>query len=100
MYLKATGKAVEKALGLALIMMKERDWVVQVRTGSVCAIDDVVMGEDDEPEGQDVVMGDGSEKSQQQSHEEEADEIPETRIRFTSMIEIEVRLRIDDTIMS
>jgi len=98
---KATGKAVEKALGLALVMMKERDWVVQVRTGSVTAIDDVEMGEDDKPKGEDVIIGDNSEKKQQQqSHEQDAGEIPETRIRFTSMIEIEVRMCTDDAIIT
>jgi len=81
-------------------MMKERDWIVQVKTGSVCAIDDVVVAEDDKPEEEDAVMdGDGG-KIQQQLHEEDTDDIPETRIRFTSMIEIEVRLRTDDAIIT
>jgi len=99
-FVKATGKAVEKALGLATVMMKERDWIVQVRTGSVCAIDDVVVGEGAELEIADVVMGDESESGTKQFNEEDANEIPETRIRFTSMIEIEIRLRTDNAIIT
>jgi len=98
---KATGKAVEKALGIAVVMMKERDWAVQVRTGSVCAIDDVIIEDNDELEAEDIAMqDDGGEKDRIESQEGGADEIPETRIRFTSMIEIEVRLRTDEAVLA
>lgn len=96
-FVKATGKAVDKALGLAVVMMKERNWEVRVRTGSVCAIDDIVENHGNELESPDVVMSDDVEDAHKKDAIEDIDEIPETRVRFTSMIEIEVRLRNDVT---
>lgn len=46
--IKGTGKAIEKVLQLALYWQGQRDVKVEVRTGSVGAVDDVVSkdGED------------------------------------------------------
>lgn len=54
--LKATGKAIEKLLGLALHFQGEIDVKVVVRTGSVGAVDDIVSknGEDGQEEGSQV----------------------------------------------
>jgi len=135
---KATGKAVEKAMGLAVAMMAEKGWRVRVKTGSVAAIDDVVVGdveeegveEEDQKQGDELVAelneastmvtedeaGIGAEidrmdvdmeadgrpertKSTQDQEEPEVEseeELPETRIRYTGMLEIEVTLRNDD----
>jgi ribonuclease P/MRP protein subunit POP7 len=67
--LKATGKAVERLLGLVLHFQGERDVRVVIRTGSVGAVDDVVNkgGEDGEEEG--------------------------SRIRRTSSLEVGISLR-------
>ncbi|KAK5070702.1 hypothetical protein LTR16_009311 [Cryomyces antarcticus] len=40
--LKATGKAIEKALNLGLFFQGQEDCKVRIRTGSVAAIDDIV----------------------------------------------------------
>lgn len=54
--LKATGKAIEKLLGLVLHFQGESDVKVVVRTGSVGAVDDIVNkeGADGEEEGSQV----------------------------------------------
>ena len=140
MVVKATGKAVEKAMGLAVAMMAEKGWRVKVRTGSVAAIDDVVVGEVEEEEaevketekkqGEEGVVGmnDASTEDvgdttgvdaetermdvdvegdsgvetkrpaqvQEEYQAESEQELPETRIRYTGMLEIEVTLRNDD----
>lgn len=133
---KATGKAVEKAMGLAVAMMAEKGWRVRVRTGSVAAIDDVVIGdveeeveekEKEQAQGEEGVTqpieasfevaaedetgteamdvdteGDSGIKTKEptqveEEHEAESEEeLPETRIRYTGMLEIEVTLRNDD----
>lgn len=48
--MKGTGKAIEKVLQLALYWQGEKDVRVQVRTGSVGAVDDVVGKESGEME--------------------------------------------------
>lgn len=51
--LKATGKAIEKLLGLVLYFQEQEDVKVSVRTGSVGAVDDIVSkGEGGEGEGE------------------------------------------------
>lgn len=46
MVLKATGKAISKALGLALFFQGQKDCRVRIRTGSVGVIDDIVEAEE------------------------------------------------------
>lgn len=72
--MKATGKAIEKALQLALWFQGQEDVVVKIRTGSVGAVDDVVMkddGGDEEGEG----------------------EVEQSRVRRASVLEVGVSLR-------
>ena len=71
MIVKATGKAIDKALQLALYLQKEDDLAVTVKTGSVSAIDDIVQDDVEE-------------------HTLGNDDVPEARLRHTSMIEIAV----------
>ena len=66
---KATGKAIEKALQVALHFQGQEDCSVRLRTGSVGAVDD-------------VIAKDGLEE-----------DVPETRIRRTSMLEVGITLR-------
>jgi ribonuclease P/MRP protein subunit POP7 len=65
--LKATGKAIERLLGVALFFQKEEGVKVEIRTGSVGAIDDVVEREGGEETG-------------------------ESRVRRASCLEVGVRL--------
>jgi ribonuclease P/MRP protein subunit POP7 len=69
--IKATGKAIERCLHIGLWAMQQDDLGVEVRTGSVGAVDDV------------VERGEG---------EGEIDEV-ESRVRRVSCLEVRVRLR-------
>jgi len=72
----ATGRAIDRAVRVASFFQKQRDCIVQLRTSSIGAIDDVVAatrGEDDE----DVPFGGGE----------------ETRKRMVSCLEVSIRLR-------
>jgi ribonuclease P/MRP protein subunit POP7 len=68
--LKATGKAIEKLLGLVVHFQSQEDVKVVVRTGSVGAVDDIVNKES--------VDGEEEEGSQ---------------VRRTSMLEVGISLR-------
>jgi ribonuclease P/MRP protein subunit POP7 len=72
---KATGKAIEKALRVALFFQEQEDCLVRLRTGSVGAVDDILVQEGD---------ADG---------EGEGEDVPETRVRRTSMLEVGISLR-------
>ena len=72
-YIKATGKAIERAIQLGVWFGEQEDCGVVVRTGSAGAIDDIVVKEGKE-------MGD-------------LDDIPESRVRWVSAIEIAVGLK-------
>lgn len=67
MLLKATGKAIERLLGVALFFEKEEGIKVELRTTSVGAVDDVVEREGGEETG-------------------------ESQVRRTSCLEVGVRL--------
>ena len=69
--LKATGKAIEKCLRLAIWWMGQGDVKVMVRTGSVGAIDDVVS------------VGDGCDEAEEEG----------SRVRRTSCLEVGISLR-------
>ncbi len=119
--LKATGKAIEKALSLALFFQGQEDCKVRIRTGSVAVVDDIV--EVSEPRKRDAeIMGQGVAAGQKRKRrkddvdgnvtealqsgqqakgkveapstvkevEDTDDELPETQMRRTSMIEIAV----------
>ncbi|RYP42004.1 hypothetical protein DL767_000635 [Monosporascus sp. MG133] len=66
----ATGRAIEKAVNVASFFQKQRDCVVQLRTTSVGAVDDVIVEGDEE-----FPVGD------------------ETRKRMVSCLEVSIRLR-------
>ncbi|KAI4847263.1 hypothetical protein E4T45_06861 [Aureobasidium sp. EXF-8846] len=70
--LKATGKAIAKALSLALWFEEKVEYAVRIETGTVGAIDDILP-----PEDEDEAMKEIGEE-----------EIPESRIRYASTIQI------------
>ena len=74
--LKATNRAIENVLGLALYFQGQEDCIVRLRTGSVGVVDDIVEKEGDEALGQ-----------------EEAEELPESRVRKCSVVEVAVTLK-------
>ncbi|KAG2160492.1 hypothetical protein VTO58DRAFT_104973 [Aureobasidium pullulans] len=69
--LKGTGKAIAKAMSLALWFQQRVEYNVRIETGTVGAIDDIIP-----PEGEDEQMQD------------EGEDIPESRIRYASTIQI------------
>ena len=71
--LKATGRAIERVLGMALYFQGQPDCKVRIRTGTVGVVDD-------------IVEGDGQE-------EDREEELPESRVRKTSVVEIAVTLK-------
>ena len=109
---KGSGKAIEKVLQLAVWFQGQEDVKVVLRTGSVGAIDDIEIVEERKGEKQkskeknsveDEVMGEAGEPDRDEEGkddeveegEEEGgmDELPESRIRFTSVVEVGVTLR-------
>lgn len=75
--IKGTGRAIEKVLQVGLYFMGQEDCLVRVRTGSVGAVDDISVEES-------AATG--------EIEEQEVD-VPETRVRRTSTIEVVVSLR-------
>jgi len=75
--LKATGKAIAKALSLGVWFQQREEYAVRIETGTVGAIDDIVPPEDAAGEEEDREMKDDGQE-----------DIPESRIRFASTIQI------------
>lgn len=80
--MKATGRAIEKALQLALFFMGQEDCRVVVRTGTVGAVDDIV-----------VMEKEGAEVEEVEQMDAEEAEVPESRVRKASTIEVAVSLK-------
>ena len=70
---KATGRAIDRALQLALFLQKQEDLRIEIKTGSIAAIDDIVENDDAE-------------------QDQEQQEQPESRMRHTSVVEISASL--------
>ncbi|KAI9671590.1 MAG: hypothetical protein M1829_004595 [Trizodia sp. TS-e1964] len=79
--LQAASKAIEKALSLALHFQAQADYIVQIRTGSVGTVDDIIMP---------AVFESGHSEENSQNGELE---IPESRVRMASKVEIGISLR-------
>lgn len=115
-FIKATGRAIEKALSVGKwFETKETEYVVRVNTGTVLVVDDVI---EDEAARQRVLAEGGEAKKQQESKDEEgptvesvssappvsksaakkrkraahaeAEELPEARTRWVNVVEIAV----------
>lgn len=72
--LKGTGKAIQKTLSLAMFFQKQQEYAVKITTSSVDAIDDIEVGDDDNVEQDD-------------------EDLPESRVRHTSVVEVAVTAR-------
>lgn len=117
--LRATGRAIAKALQVAIRLQKEEGWKVRFETASVGAVDDVVervhpktnkksekakkkesksggegegmdVDNDVEEESRDVEMGDAGDANEGEAEEED---LEESRIRRVSCMIIYVGLR-------
>ena len=119
--LKATNRAIEKALGLGLFFQGQEDVRVRLRTGSLGAVDDIVVEEKSKGEkgknGRSKKKAKEKEKSKRRQEEEgsaadehdgrhkeevdnkmadpeaEDEDLPETRIRKVSVLEIGISLK-------
>ncbi|CAO1600082.1 hypothetical protein XANCAGTX0491_003787 [Xanthoria calcicola] len=110
--LKATNRAIEKALGLAVFFQGQDDVRVRLRTGSVGAVDDIVVDEKrtmgkrktgspgrKKGERETAGAGENAEEGNDEVGEEmgnvEADDlvIPETQIRKVSVLEVGISLK-------
>lgn len=85
--IKGTGKAIQKVLQLAIWWQGQEGVKVVIRTGSVGAVDDVVLREGKGGDGDDDVGG------VEGGAEDEGDEVPESRVRRTSCMEVGISLR-------
>ncbi|KAI4264457.1 MAG: hypothetical protein L6R42_000449 [Xanthoria sp. 1 TBL-2021] len=110
--LKATNRAIEKALGLGVFFQGQGDVRVRLRTGSVGAVDDIVIEEKrtarkgkkgspgrNNEEGATAGAGENAEDGNDEVNEEmgnvEADDavLPETQIRRVSVLEVGISLK-------
>ncbi len=81
--LKATNRAIENVLGLALYFQGQEDCRVRLKTGSVGVVDDII----EAPEtGGGHLAEDGKEA-------EADEELPETQIRRISTVEIAISMK-------
>ena len=78
--LKATNRAIENVLGLALYFQGQDDCRVRLSTGTVSVVDDIV--ESTVSRGAETVEG-----------EDEGEELPESRVRKTSFVEVAITLK-------
>ncbi|KAI9813489.1 MAG: hypothetical protein M1832_006287 [Thelocarpon impressellum] len=99
--LKAASRAIERALGLAVFFQGQPDVRVRLRTGSVAVVDDIIEGPREATKGGDLAMaegkvggGDAAEADGKDgAHAEGEDDLPETRVRKTSVLEVLITLR-------
>ena len=78
--LKATSRAIQNALELALFFQGQEDCRVRLRTGTVGVIDDIEQSEI--PKGPEIGEG-----------EDEEEELPESRVRKASFVEVAITLK-------
>lgn len=111
--IKGTGKAIQKVSELGLWFQQREDFAVRIATGSAGAVDDIEINEEDgkaddsTPANTDEAQA-GGRRAQadynvaqmedagdvdEQEVDKEAEAVPETRIRYTSVLEVYVRLR-------
>jgi ribonuclease P/MRP protein subunit POP7 len=101
-YVKATGRAIERALQVGVHFQGENDCTVRVEMGSVQAIDDIsIKRKKDQGVGEDVDMnttaatdnGNGKQGKKGKKEKMWVDEdIPETRTRTLSSITVAIGL--------
>ena len=78
--LKATNRAIQNVLGLALFFQGQDDCRVQLSTGTVGVVDDIV--ESTAPKAFETV-----------EVEDEQEELPESRVRKASFVEVAISLK-------
>ena len=87
MVLKGTGKAIDKTLQLALWFQQRAEYNVAMRTASIGAIDDIVPNDEVLPVHDHVIEAEDAPKMDMD------EEVPEARIRYTSVLEVWITQR-------
>ena len=96
---KGTGKAVGKVMELGAWFLQRDEYEVRVRTGSVGAVDDVEVAEEEGEDvgGEDMMDVDqaegGAEKGGDGEVKTAAEAVSGARIRYLSVLEVAVSLR-------
>ena len=80
--LKGTNRAIEKVLELAIYFQGQDDCTVRIKTGSVGVVDDIVVS--DAPAAHNGEEGEEG---------EEEVELPESRVRKATVVEVAVSLK-------
>ena len=78
--LKATSRAIQNVLGLALYFQGQNDCRVRLRTGTVGVVDD-------------IVKSDIRQRPEKEEGEDEEGELPESRVRKASFVEVAITLK-------
>ncbi|KAF2867254.1 Rpp20 subunit of nuclear RNase MRP and P-domain-containing protein [Massariosphaeria phaeospora] len=100
-YVKATGRAIPRALEIGVFFQKESDCKVRVEIGSVSAIDDIAVKRERAEEAGAAdgdamdVDGDDEAKPRKRNGKKKwkEEDIPETRVRTLSSVTVAVRLK-------
>ena len=79
--LKATNRAISKALSIALFLKEQPDLLVQLKTGTVAVVDDIIPG---------AVSEDAADAEDDLEDDEES---PETRVRHLSVLEVVITMK-------
>jgi ribonuclease P/MRP protein subunit POP7 len=90
-----TGRAIEKTLNVAAWFQKQSDCQVSLRTRSVAAVDDIVLGRanNTNADGDWDIDADPDDADGEQEDEVDPDAEEHSRIRMMSCLEVSVRLR-------
>ena len=103
-FVKATGRAIEKALRVGKwFEERESEYVVRVETGSVLVVDDVVEDEERKRKLEEKVKGGASQGSESAAKKQrraasalavaEEEELPETRTRWVNKVEVSIAFK-------
>ena len=99
--MKATGRAIERALQVALFFQQQSDCRVRISTGTADAIDDIIVKPkknranlpNDEEDKNVHENKNGRKPGQKRKQVDEKEvELPEARIRHTNVIEVAISL--------
>ena len=88
-----TGRAIEKTLNVAAWFQRQSDCRVSLRTRSVTAVDDIVLGGGKNADGDWDADGDPDDADAEQEGDDEAEAEDHSRVRMVSCLEVAVRLR-------
>ena len=89
-YLRATGRAIEKGLNLALYFQNQQDCRIELKTGTVGTVDDIVENEESASMSEEKNVQQDCEGGPQDQADK--DDLPETQLRRASYLEVAVWL--------